>query len=197
MSDVPPVSGLVLAGGRSRRMGSDKALLKRGAGTQLAYAVALLERFLERVYVSTRADQADEPERRRYRQITDRYENLGPVAGVLSAMDREPDSAWLVLACDLPNVDDTTLATLLAERDPARPFTAYRSSRDDLPEPLCAIFEPSARAIIDDFVARGIHCPRKMQIQSDTRLIEQPDPASLDNVNTPDDLADSRLEKVS
>jgi molybdopterin-guanine dinucleotide biosynthesis protein A len=194
---VAPISGLVLAGGRSRRMGRDKALLAHGAGTQLSHAVHLLESLVHPVYVSTRADQADEPERRQFKRITDRYEDIGPIAGVLSAMDHDPHSAWLVLACDLPNVDATTLLALLAARAPERPFTAFRSSHDGLPEPLCAIFEPAARAIIDAFVGEGIVCPRKMQIRSDTQLIEQPDPAALDNINTPDDLQRSQERAMS
>ena len=110
-----PVYGLVLAGGESRRMGSDKALLQRGGGSQLAHVVALLEPLVDRVFVSTRPGQQSEPERGRFEQIVDRYEGIGPVAGILSAMDEWPDVEWLVVACDLPNVDDKTLRYLLDE----------------------------------------------------------------------------------
>lgn len=175
-------------------MGSDKALLTRNGETQLSRAVHLLERFVDRVFVSARADQASEPERRRFASITDRYDDIGPVAGILSAMDTTPDAAWLVVACDLPNIDDTTLAMLLRQRDAARPFTAFRSSQDGLPEPLCAIYEPHARSIIDAFVTQGIVCPRKMLIRSDTALLDQPHPAALDNINTPEDLEHSTLQ---
>ncbi len=197
MSDAAILQGLVLAGGRSQRMGSDKALLARDGHSQLAHAVELLEQFTSTVFVSTRKDQADEAERARYAQIIDRYDDLGPVAGILSAMDAHPDAAWLVLACDLPNVDAATLETLINGRDPACPFTAYRSSHNDFPEPLCAIFEPAAREVIDRFVAEGFACPRKMMIRSDTRLLTQPDPSALDNVNTPADLERSTLQIAS
>lgn len=194
MNDAAKLYGLVLAGGKSRRMGSDKALLSSNGETQLSRAVHLLERFADRVFVSVRADQASEPERRRFASITDRYNDIGPVAGILSAMDAVPDAAWLVMACDLPNIDDTTLSTLLDQRDAVRPFTAFRSSHDGLPEPLCAIYEPHARGIIDAFVADGIVCPRKMLIRSDTALLDQPHPAALDNINTPEDLERSTLQ---
>lgn len=197
MADAAPLYGLVLAGGRSRRMGRDKAHLRHGEESQLARAVRLLGYVAEPVYVSARADQAADPERARFAQIVDRYEDLGPIAGILSAFDHAPDAAWLVLACDLPNVDEETLATLIAARDPGRPFTAYRSSSNDLPEPLCAIWEPGSRELVDAFVADGIACPRKMMIRSDTRLIAQPDPRMLDNVNTPEDLGASALEAAS
>ncbi|MGH8270439.1 MAG: MoaD/ThiS family protein, partial [Steroidobacteraceae bacterium] len=63
--------------------------------------------------------------------------------------------------------------------------TAYRSSHDGLPEPLCAIYEPSSREAIRAHVASGRDCPRKFLINADTELIDQPGPGVLDNVNTP------------
>lgn len=191
------IYGLVLAGGRSRRMGRDKALLSRAGRTQLAYIVELVGKVASRVYVSARADQADEPERSRFEQIVDRYEGLGPVAGILSAMDEHPDVAWLVVACDLPNVDAATLEFLIARHSQHQPFTAFRSAHDDLPEPLCAIYCPGSDEIIRKFVDDGIVCPRKMLIRSDTCLLDQPNPAALDNVNTPEDLEVSVLETAS
>ncbi len=170
-------------------MGTDKALIETGGETQLARTVSLLARHLDHVFVSTRPDQADEPERAKFEQIVDRYDDLGPIAGILSAMSAHPDVAWLVVACDLPNVDDQTISELLAERAGSNPFTAYTSSHDGLPEPLCAIYEPHSAAIISDMVDQGIKCPRKVLIRSDTRLLEQPNPEALHNVNTPDDLA--------
>jgi len=182
------LNGLVLAGGRSRRMGSDKALLQRDGRSQLQRAVELLRPHVDQVYVSVREDQAAEPERSRYPQVIDRYQDIGPVAGILSAMDEDPLASWLVLACDLPNVDHETIATLVAAREVREPFIAYRSTHDGLPEPLCAIFSPAARPLIDNFLAEGVSCPRKMLIRGEARLLEQPNPASLDNMNTPDDL---------
>ncbi|MDZ7643191.1 MAG: NTP transferase domain-containing protein [Woeseiaceae bacterium] len=181
----------MLAGGESRRMGSDKALLSRGGETQLGHAYRLLAGCTEQAWISTRESQAAGAERARYPQIVDRYAGLGPLAGILSAMDQAPDAAWLVLACDLPNVDEATLRALLAGRAPAQPFTAFRSSHDDLPEPLCAIYEPGSRALLDGFIADGVNCPRKIMIRSATALLRQPDPAALDNVNTPQDLEEN------
>ena len=186
------VYGLVLAGGQSRRMGRDKALLDRGGQSQLAFAVELLADCVGRAFVSTRADQAGESERGQFEQIVDRYDELGPLAGILSAMEEHPDVDWLVVACDLPNVDDATIRGLLDQRSGMQPFTAYTSSYDGLPEPLCAIYGRDSRPIIAALVEEGLKCPRKMLIRSDTELLEQPHPAALDNVNTPEDLAKGR-----
>ena len=197
MQPKADVYGLVLAGGRSRRMGRDKALLLREDGkTQLEQAVALLEERLERVFVSVRADQNDEV-RSKFERIVDRYHDIGPAAGILSALETHPDRSWLVLACDLPNVDGATLDFLLRHRSSTAPATAFRSSHDGLPEPLCAIYTPAARPIVEKFVADGIVCPRKMLIRSATKLLDQPAPAALDNVNTPQDLARAGMRVAS
>ncbi|MDH3612732.1 MAG: NTP transferase domain-containing protein [Gammaproteobacteria bacterium] len=192
-----PIYGLVLAGGESRRMGQDKALLVRDGQSQLEHIGALLAGSVDRVFVSVRSEQQDETERSRFTQIADRYYDIGPIAGVLSAMDEYPEVDWLVVACDLPNIDAPTLHYLLDNRSAEQPFTAFRSSHDDLPEPLCAVYQAGSDAIVRQFVNDSVVCPRKILIRSDTRLLEQPNPAALDNVNTPDDLEGSVLEAAS
>jgi molybdopterin-guanine dinucleotide biosynthesis protein A len=175
-------------------MGSDKASLILDGETQLDRAMQLLDTHLDRVFVSTSADQVDDPLRRNYDQVVDRYENMGPIAGILSAMDAYPEVSWLVLACDLPNIDDATIAYLKDNASPEHVATAFRSIRDDLPEPLCAIYRPSSRASIDRFVQAGKNCPRKILINSTTCLLQQPNPGALHNINSPEDLAGTGIE---
>jgi molybdopterin-guanine dinucleotide biosynthesis protein A len=191
------IYGLVLAGGESRRMGRDKALLVRDGHSQLAHIAALLEGITERVYVSSRQDQQGDPERSRFENIVDRYEGIGPIAGILSAMDAQPDANWLVVACDLPNIDEPTLSFLIDNSNTKQPFTAFKSNYEGLPEPLCALYRCGSDVIIRNFVEDGIVCPRRILIRSDTLLLEQPNPVALDNINTPDDLASSVLEVAS
>jgi len=185
-SAAPPLFGLVLAGGRSTRMGRDKAALTYADGTpQLERAMRLLAPHVARAFVSVRSDQADDPVRARFAQIRDREENLGPIAGLLAAQAQHPEVAWLVLACDLPLLDERTLAHLLESRAPERAATAYRSSHDGEPEPLCAIYEPASREALAAYVAAGRQCPRRFLTESDTLLLDEPNPRALDNVNTP------------
>lgn len=175
-------------------MGRDKALLERDGRSQLAYMVELLNGSVDKVFVSTRPDQKNDEERGQYEQIVDRYDDLGPVAGILSALHEYPEVDWLVVACDLPNIDEQTIKHLLRQPDGGQPFTAYISSHDGLPEPLCALYHSGCTGIVEGFVDAGVNCPRKILIRSETNLLEQPDPRSLDNVNTPDDLQNSILQ---
>jgi molybdopterin-guanine dinucleotide biosynthesis protein A len=184
-----PLAGLVLAGGHSRRMQVDKATLEFAGESQLARAMRLVGAHTTRAYVSVRADQRGDAERARWPQIEDRLVEVGPAAGILAAQDALPDHAWLVVAVDLPLLDDATLAALVAARDPSAPATAYRSSGDGLPEPLCAIWEPSSRTPLAAFIAAGRNCPRKFLLTHGARLVTLDAPDALANINTPADYA--------
>lgn len=191
-SDTAPLYGLVLAGGSSTRMRRDKAALTIHGRTQLAWGHALLARHCERTFVSVRPDQRDEGVRARFPQIVDLHDGIGPIAGIAAAQSAHPQAAWLVLACDLPFVDDDLLTRLVAARGAGQPITAYRSTGDGLPEPLCAIFEPASAELVREAIATGRNCPRKLVIASGVPLLEQSSPR-LGNVNTPEDLAAAEL----
>ena len=195
MTNVPPLFGLVLAGGASKRMQQDKALLHYHGRSQLEWAYELIAPHCLATFVSVRADQRADPIRARFPQIIDRQPGGGPLAGISTALMEHPKAAWLVVACDLPFVTETTLLQLIGARDPQRIATAYRSNHDGLPEPLCAIWEPAARELAQAQLGSGKNCPRKLLINSDCKLIELPEPRALDNVNTPDELneANTRL----
>jgi molybdopterin-guanine dinucleotide biosynthesis protein A len=189
---APPLYGLVLAGGQSTRMKRDKATLAYHGQTQLEWAMKLLGRHVAKAFVSVRPGQSDSV-RAKFAQILDTREGLGPIAGIMAAQESNPDVAWLVLGCDLPFLNDRTLEYLVANRDPSRAATAFRAHQPEmakhhgLPEPLCTIFEPASRAGLLAHVANGKDCPRKFLINSDTKLLDQPDPRALDNVNTPEE----------
>ncbi len=193
-----PLNGLVLAGGRSTRMRRDKAALVYDGRPQLVAAYELVAPLVERAFISVRADQAEEPLRAALPQIVDAVDCEGPIAGILTALEAYPEHAWLVVACDLPRLNAATLERLIANRDPGAVATAYRSSVDDLPEPLCAIWEPAGRAGLGMFAASGRHCPRKFLLANAARLVELADRRALDNVNTPDEyVAVARTAAVS
>lgn len=195
--DMPasPLFGLVLAGGASTRMQRDKAALSYHGKPQLQWTYELLLRHCAAAFVSVRLDQRLESTRAALPQIIDRAPGIGPIAGISAALAEHPTVAWLVVACDLPFLDDPTLATLIAQRDPQRIATAYRSSHDGLPEPLCAIWEPAAREPLAAQTTTGLRCPRKFLINSDVCLLDLPNATALDNVNTAAELttAQARL----
>jgi molybdenum cofactor guanylyltransferase len=191
-----PLYGLVLAGGRSTRMQRDKATLSYQGRNQLGRVMELLSSCVAQAFVSVRPDQRSDPTRARYAQVVDTRADLGPIAGIVAAQALKPDAAWLVLACDLPYLDERVLQFLIEHRDPARSATAFRSNQGGrhagLPEPLCAIYEPRSAGALLAYLDTDRSCPRKFLIQSDTLLLEQPEPRALDNINTPEEYNAAR-----
>jgi molybdopterin-guanine dinucleotide biosynthesis protein A len=182
-----PVFGLLLAGGRSSRMRRDKAALEYRGRTQLEDAYDLLASVTQRAFVSVRPDQVNEPLRQRFPQIVDEQTDLGPLAGILAAQRAYPEAAWLVLACDLPFLDTAILRHLLERRDRQGYATAFSSTHDGLPEPLCALYEPKSAATLARFATGGKSCPRKFLIEHQATLLEPLRAEALDNVNSTTD----------
>jgi len=170
-------------------MHRDKASLRYRGKTQLDRAVELAKRHVASVFVSVRAGQTLDPTRAQFPMIVDSVDGHGPIVGIRSALAAHPRCAWLVLACDLPFLSDRAVETLLQARDAGRLATAYISAHDGLPEPLCAIWEPAAAAVLGDYQAGGGECPRKFLIRHGANLLEPVDPQALDNVNTPEEYA--------
>ena len=187
MSAEAPLFGLVLAGGASTRMQRDKAAIEYHGQSQLQWTFQLVSHVCAATFVSVRPDQREEPTRAGFPQIVDRQPGIGPIAGISAAMQAHPKAAWLVIACDLPFLNEDTLRYLVANRDVRKLATAYRSSHDGLPEPLCAVWEPLAREPLLAYVAAGKQCPRKFLINADATLLDLPNARALDNVNTTDE----------
>ncbi|MET0496860.1 MAG: NTP transferase domain-containing protein [Steroidobacteraceae bacterium] len=189
---LPPLFGLVLAGGTSSRMQRDKAALAYHGKPQLQWAYELLERFTTATFGSVRPDQRDDELRRSLPQIVDRHPGIGPLAGIEAALLSHPKAAWLVVACDLPFLDARTLELLVQNRDGSRIATAFRSAHDGLPEPLCAIWEPRSSESVAAVIAANRSCPRKLLINSDARLLDLPDARALDNINTSQEFGEAQ-----
>jgi molybdopterin-guanine dinucleotide biosynthesis protein A len=184
---TPLLNGLVLAGGRSQRMGRDKSQLNWHGKPQREHVADLLRPFCEEVLVSCRPEQAgDLPAA--YPALPDTFVELGPYGAILSAFRAQPDRAWLVVACDLPLLDAATLDFLVNARQPKHLATAFVSPRDQMPEPLIAIWEPKSYPELLAFLGQGYSCPRKVLLNTDSHLVLPPNPAALSNANTPEDL---------
>lgn len=182
--------GLVLAGGRSSRMGRDKAALVHPDGRTLARRChdLLKEAGCESVAISIRDDQEIPAGFEGLEIVRDPAgESLGPIVGIVSGMRLHPNSNWLVVACDLPRLDVPTLTHLVDSRVDGEKFLAYRSEFDGLPEPLCTLYAPAVLPVLEEAQAADFRCPRKILIRGDCRLLEPVTPRALDNANTPED----------
>ena len=184
---IAPVKGLVLTGGKSTRMGKDKSELTYHGIPQKEFAKNLLEEFLTETFYSVRAKSEKQDE------IHDTFIGLGPFGGICSALQKDPNSAWLVLATDLPFVNKELIELLLQKRNPSKVATAIKGKGKEFPEPLITIYEPKAYGKLLQYLAQGYSCPRKMLINADVEIVEVDD-ALIRNVNTPEEFNEAKKE---
>lgn len=179
-----PIRGLVLAGGRSARMRRDKGLLVYHRMPQVLWVRGLLSGLCEDVYVSINPEQRAIRPYDDLRTLVDQEADRGPAAGLLSAWEAMPESAWLVVAVDLPFVDTETLAVLVTGRAPDVLATAFRHS-DGVLEPVCTLWEPAARPALADCLTLGDGSLRRVLEAGPTEELTPPAPGVLMSVNTP------------
>ena len=167
-------------------MGQDKAFLSYTKKPQYLEAIDLLKPVCDSVFLSCRADQVSLYDKA-VSTITDQFLGMGPLGGILSAQKAYPMASFLVLACDLPYLNLDVIQHLLRMRNRYKLASAYKSSSDGLPEPLCAIYEPKSYALSLKSLAQGVTCPRKVLLTYDAALLEPIQSGALTNVNTPDE----------
>ncbi|MCS7235980.1 MAG: molybdenum cofactor guanylyltransferase [Armatimonadota bacterium] len=184
------LGGVVLAGGRSRRMGTDKALLPFAGTTLLGHVVRRIRTCCNPVYVV-----ASDPRRDfglRVPVVADRWPGHGPVAGIEAGLRACPTPCAAVVACDLPFVQPALLAglaDLMEGVDAAVPLT-------DRPHPLCAVYRRDAAYAAEAVLEAGGGSVRHLLARIRVRYVPEevlrpwdPDLLSFVNVNTPADYA--------
>ncbi len=144
------ITGLVLSGGESRRMGHDKALIMLGDTPAYLAMANLLLLFCDQVFVSCREDQqltfGDNPN---IVGLFDRpaHAGRGPMSGILSFLNHTsdkplfpPQSDLLLLGCDYRNMTEETLGRLVAVGQTQQRICCYQNHVTGITEPLVAYF---------------------------------------------------------
>lgn len=178
------MNGLVLIGGKSSRMGSDKALIDYHGKPQREYLYELLCEFCAKVYLSCKSAEANS----RFPLIADRFSIESPLNGILSAFRTDPDLPWLVVAVDMPFVDRSTIRYLITHRDPSKVATCFSDSDGKLPEPLLTIWEPAAGPLLFQLFEDGNISPREFLKNHNIKMLTIPDKKALVNINSREDL---------
>ncbi len=194
MTSTAKIYGLVLSGGKSTRMGKDKGLITYHGIPQREYLYQLLEKVCDQTFMSVRGEQAPELQST-VKTIIDEDIFKGPLNGMLSAHKQYPNVAWLVLACDLPLMDEKSLRELILNRKSSAYATAFAQKENPLPEPLCAIWEPQALEEAITYLEKGNgSCPRRFLISNDTHLVIPKNGNALLNANSEEEYKEALVK---
>jgi molybdopterin-guanine dinucleotide biosynthesis protein A len=180
-------AGYVLTGGRSSRMGRDKALLLlRGEllGAAVAKAVKSAAGSAMLVGNSAHAESLGYP------VISDLYPGEGPLGGILTALMHSTAEWNLVTACDMPELTADFLRGLLTAAGQSGADILMPTGPSGLPEPLCAVYRRTAR----DGIARAFESGTRKVTAAFAGLrlvhVRMAEVRPLHNVNTPEDWAE-------
>ncbi|MBC7712822.1 MAG: cyclic pyranopterin monophosphate synthase MoaC [Rhizobacter sp.] len=179
-----PIYGIVLTGGKSKRMEKDKALINYKGKPHAQHIYDLLTPHCDEVYLSTTKDQWKGTTLDTLPAIYDFEENLGPIGGILSAFKKHPEANWFVVACDLIHFNEKTIETLLSNYQTDKVATAFRNAEKGFPEPLCTLYTPAALNVFMNAIQNDMACPVKILKNASVNLIDQSAGINLANINT-------------
>jgi len=195
MDDRLGISGAILAGGKSKRLGEDKALVKIGDIPLIERAVQAIKPVISQPMIITNTPKKfDYLNLPIYRDI---IPNLGPLGGIYTALNYATDNHVLVMACDLPNVT-TRIIQVLWDRGSHQDILVLDAGFGL--EPLCAVYSKRCIPVIKDQIEKGElkvtdFFPKIQKVEVlKLKEIEDRSSGRFLNINTP---ADRRLaEKI-
>ena len=190
------VCAVILAGGQSRRMGFNKALLDVGGRPLISILIDRIRPLTNQILISS--NDCSSYQFLNFPVVPDHYRGHGPLAGLHAGMLWNVCSLYVVLACDLPNLHASLLRNLLSFADGFD--AAIPRTRDGLAHPLCAVYRRTclpcvekallrgANKVIESFLDEALSIrwvgPEEGQFQDE----------DLANINTPEDLRRLRIK---
>ncbi len=189
------ITGIILAGGKSSRMGTDKALVNIGNKPMIEHIFNLLNRIFPQIIIST-----NNPDRYVFlgsRTIGDEKSGLGPVGGIYTCLKAMNTPKAFVTACDLPYITEELIRYVIWHAGLGE-FVVPSLNGNQL-EPLCAIYDKSVAGVLEKMIERNDLSLRNLQYSCKAVVLPVSEDLSFYdeklflNINTPGDIGDNRL----
>ncbi len=185
---VKQLTGLVVCGGYSSRMGQDKSLLDYHGIAQRYHIYHLLEAFCDNVLISCNPSQAESIEPA-YAFLADdeKYGDSGPIAALLTAFDAYPANTFLMVGCDYPFIKREDIQQLVDGRNENDGVISFFNSAAGLYEPLLAIYENKIGGSIFECFKHVQFSLQDILKDSMAHKIRPNDMRTIKSVDTPED----------
>jgi len=188
-----PVTLIILAGGRSRRMKRDKAGLPMPEGTLLERILIQAEGYFEEILISLSAGQkisvggSKLPPGRRpaVRRVEDEVPGQGPMAGILAGLKAASHGVCAVIACDIPDIHLNLMRRLVRQAE--KYDVVVPLSPSGLVEPLFAVYRRRVRVKMQKLLDSGQRSLLPLLDAVRTCRLPLGSSARLKNLNTPDE----------
>lgn len=187
------VEGVILTGGKSRRMGRDKKALQLGNGTVFGRILHAMKPLVTEVRaVGSQRPQALDGDAATIGWQPDLRAASGPLTGIHTALVTSKVHRVLIVACDLPFVTTAFLRLLVDDGSPHADVVLPR--RDGRALPVCAVYDVSCRQRLERYLDAGHFAARGFVASVSARYIDEASWAAVDpegrsffNLNTPED----------
>jgi len=185
------IPAVIFAGGKSSRMGQDKALLPfAGYNTLSEFQYNRLTSLFEEVYISSKENKFDFDAT----VITDRYEESSPLVGIISLFETLDADALFILSVDAPFVDEKVIEVLLKHAD--KKFDAIVAQSPRGVQPLCGIYRRSILPLAQENRIKENHRLNDLLTKAHTQFIRFNDDTPFTNLNHPHEY-ESALESLT
>lgn len=171
-------------------MGEPKHLLRKSGKPQYQFIYDLLTSCSIQSCISCNKEQADSLDSK-YPLIVDTYDSIGPIGGIATAFNQEPDTSWLVVACDLVNVNEGAITNLTSANNPERAVTTYRKADSSFFETTLTIYNPLAARFVQESIKAKDYSLQGLIKKCNVKTIEVSSYDFLKNVNTKSDYLNS------
>ncbi len=185
------ISGFILAGGKSTRMGRDKAFLEFEGANLLDRAMRTASAVAAKVFIVGDPDKFPPCPS----VIADEYRDRGPLAGIHAALRRSATELNLILAVDLPFVSPDFLQFLVKRAEAAQALVTLAEADGRL-QPLCAIYRQTFAEVAEGALRRGQNRIDRLFTREITQRIAESEWSSqgfprklFHNLNSPSDMA--------
>lgn len=178
------LTGILLCGGRSQRMGRDKALLKIQDQPMFSFPLSILEQWCSEILISVNDNRLNIP---KYRVIPDEIKEIGPIGGLYSCLKQSKNKYNLILACDMPLITGELLKKMIPFTDL---FDAIVPAINRQPEPLYAIYHKRIITQIEHCIQHNSYSFQQLLSSLNVRYIDVGNEPLNEffNANTPDEL---------
>ena len=144
------VTGIILAGGKSSRMGTDKGMQELCGKPLIQYAIQALSGLCDTIIISSSSKAYHSLGNK---VVADVFPGIGPMGGIYSALKQSNTEKNLVLSCDLPFVSKELMSFILKNSEGFEIAVPYEGNQHY--EPLCGFYNQSVLKLMGEYIQKG------------------------------------------
>ena len=156
MAQTKQLTGIILCGGKSRRMGKNKALLKINDKYVISYVIDLLQPFCDEIILSTNTNELDFLG---YKTVKDLYDNICPISGIFSSLLKSKNKKNVILSCDTPFINGLLINELLSY---LHTYDVVLPELNGYLQPMTGVFKKDIIPLVNKEIQEGNYIPPRI-----------------------------------